>query len=345
MKNTEIKRNKGKELIAVFTVCILSIVLFSVAFIALNGQIFAAATSEPTLLEQSPAAAVPEISEPAEEDTLSQYHVATTDYTDTGAEYAGEAGEFVVPALIVTGFPEQESEIPAVAMSMEEAAQTGARYIWDVFGSSIDGMHVRMFFGDHASQMNNWWVGNVFAENPDYPTQNYFVNPSTNERFIHPTYTFVVNAITGQRVDISYEDPQGVATVMTYRGVEDVMIDRRALAESGWFDMDIYEKIEFLGISDEALESYLQTAKRLAETQFNTTDVSDVRLDAFWANGMIDGVVDLATIVFVALDNTGREAIIAFPASDAVVQSINVSTQHNDFVPGFVVYDDGSGVG
>jgi len=359
MKTKRTRGNKGKELIAVATVCVLSIGVFSGAYIALNDQIFARATSEPTLLAPPPEVAVSEnYTEPENERILDQSPAVAASYTDSGAEYVpenvtkNETGEFVVPALTVMASPDQESEISVVAMSIEDAAQTGARYIWDVFGANIDGMYVRMFYGDHASQINTWWVGNVFTENPDHPTQNYVVHPFTYEKRALPIYTFVVNAITGQRIDVSYISPQGIPEniyispeVKSYRGDDDSMSFRWALLESGWFDMDIYEQIELLGLSDEALEAYLQTAKRLAEAQFNTTSVSNVQLDTFWANGMIDGVVDLATIVFVALDSTGREAIITISASDAVFQSINISTQHNDFVPGFEFYYLGGGVG
>ena len=349
MRTKKVKRNRGKELVAVATVCVLSIGLFSGAFIVLNDQIFARATSEPTLLAQSPAVAVSEnYTAPENESLLSQLPAVVVNQADTEAEYASEneIAEFVAPSLTVTGFSEQESEIPAVAMSMEDAAQTGARYIWDAFGLSIDGMYVRMFYGDHASQINTWWVGSVYAENPDAPIQNYVVNPFTGGRNALPIHTFVVNAITGQRIDVSYVSPQGRTEPTLYRGVEDVVADRwSSLLESGWFDMDLYEQIEFLGLSDEALDAYMQTAKRLAAAQFMSTGVSNVELYALWANGMLDGEIDLATIVFVALDNTGREAIIEISASDAVFQSLRISTQHNDFVPGFAFYDDGSGVG
>jgi flavin-binding protein dodecin len=359
MRTKRTRRNKGKELIAVAAVCVLSIGAFSGAYIALNDQIFARATSEPTLLAPPPEVAESEnYTEPENDSILDQSPAVAASYTDSGAEYVpenvtkNETDEFVVPALTVMASPDQESAIPAVAMSIEDAAQTGARYIWDVFGSNIDGMYVRMFYGDHASQINTWWVGNVFVENPENPMQNYVVHPVTYEKRALPIYTFVINAITGQRIDVSYINPQGIPEniyispeVMLYRGDDDSMSFRWALLESGWFDMDVYEQIELLGMSDESLEAYLQTAKKLAEAQFNTTGVSNVQLDTFWANGMIDGVVDLATIVFVALDSTGREAIITISASDAAFQSINISTQHNDFVPGFEFYYPGGGVG
>jgi hypothetical protein len=331
-------RTKGKEILKVALISVLSIGLFGAAFAGFNQLIFARATDGTIPLP--PAGATTEIVAVAQ----NPGDFANQDELQPDAE----AEVFVRPTLTVTESPDQHYfTIPASAMPMEDAAQSGARYIWDVFDTSIDGMYVRMFFSAHPSRINTWWVGNVYIENPDNPTQSFFVHPFTNEKIAQPVFMFVINGITGERIDITYMGIRESATSVVDSDIDARRVAREAtrwaFVETGWFDMDIYEQVAFAGISDDVLETSMQAAIRVAKAQFNTSDVSDVRLASLGATGMTDGVVGISTLGFIALDNTGREAIIDIIFASGL--AFRISTQHNDFMPGFVFHDDGSGIG
>jgi len=328
------ERTRGKALMNVAAAGVLSIGLFSAAFIGFNSLIFAAATNEPTPLP------------PIVEAVAFTQNTATVTSSDAPRAEA-KVEIFTNPTLTIIESPDQHfHSIPASAMSMDAAAQTGARYIWDVFGASIDGMYIQMLFAAHSSQINTWWVGNVFAENPSNPTQNYFIHPTTDEKIALPVYHFVINGITGERIDVRYMGQQGRVTSMLH-GSGNAGNARMAMAlvEAGWFDMDIYEQLVLAGISDNMLESYMQTATRLAQAQFNTSGVSNVQLVGLVANGMADGVVDIGALNFIASDNAGREASISIPTTDADSRSVSIATQHNDFIPGFELHEGGNGRG
>ena len=327
-------RSKGKELLKVAMVCVLSVSMFSAAFVGFNQLIFARATNEPTPLPPTVEAVT---------FTHNTANVTTSDASKPEAE--AEVEIFTNPALTLIESADQHfHSIPASAMSMDDAAQTGARYIRDVFGANIDGMYVQLFFAAHASQINTWWVGHVFVEDPSNPTQNYFVHTTTDEITALPVYMFVINGITGQRIDVRYMGQQG-RVAPTVHGNSDRGNARMALVETGWFDMDINEQLAFAGISDNALESYTQTVTSLAQAQFNISGVSNVQFSGLSANGVTDGVVDIAVLNFTALDNTGREAIISIPVTGAEFRSMSISTQHNDFIPGFELAEPVTGRG
>ncbi|MCL2564636.1 MAG: hypothetical protein FWE24_02345 [Defluviitaleaceae bacterium] len=333
-------RTKSKELVKVAIICSLSIGLFSSAFVGFNQLIFAAATNEPAPLPLTPA-----------------YMTAAQSLEQLTLEVEVEVETFIVPALtLIKSSYQHFHPIPSSAMSMEEAAQIGAHYIWDVFGTNINGMYMQMMFAAHASQTNTWWTGTVYVEDPDNPTQYYIVDSYGDEKFALPIYMFVINAITGGRIDISFMCPRvmpnsegsnnhydtGTSTLLPI-DVNNRLSARMALLETGWFDMDINEQLAFAGLSEEAVKIYTQTAARLAKAQFNISGVSDVQLAGLSANGMTGNIVELAALNFTAIDNTGREAFISIPPTD-VRGMIDISTQHNDFIPGFF-YDGPGGRG
>jgi len=385
--------SKSKEILRLITACVLSVVLLSAAFIGFNQLAFATVTNrtEPLPPVASPAAAY------VAADVAPTQEMQVND-SDSETYEVNEI-VFVPPALTVIEAPWQRYHaIPSSAIAMEDAAQIGARYIWDVFGTNIDGMYVQMMFADHASQTNTWWSGTVFVEHPDNPTINYIVNVYGDERFALPVYSFTINGITGERISISYSGQRGHMPITIPERISAVVVDdeeydgllyataervvvvgggthymrrispgevvevetyeitsppgsivgshwfgmRTALVESGWFDMDIFEQLAFAEVSDDALKVYTQTAMRLAEAHFNLSTVTNVELISLNVNGIIDGVVDFVALNFAVTDSTGREALIFIPSTEADFGMINISTDHNDFVPGFCAYVPGS---
>jgi hypothetical protein len=196
-----------------------------------------------------------------------------------------------------------------------------------------------MSFAIHESQINTWWYGAVYAENPESTLRDMYSDDWSGVRdaAMSPMYSFTIDGVTGERLDIHFMcTPR---TVSAEEGLSRIDI-RTPLSESGWFDMDINEQLAFAGISDEALEAYMQTATRFAEAQFNTSAVQDVRLDRLVANGMVNNAVELAALTFTAANHTGREAFIFIPSTNAALGMAFITTTHNDFIPGFTTDDD-----
>ena len=143
-------RQKIREVAKVATMTVLSIALFSTALMSVNNWAFARATNS-THNFPLPAEAV-EI-----------------------AENLPPEG-FVLPDVTISVSPWQHyHEISAQAMSMEDAAQIGAEYIWEVFGTCIDGMHIEMHFSDWDWHARTHWHGTV------YPSEQA-ASPAANRR-------------------------------------------------------------------------------------------------------------------------------------------------------------------
>jgi len=229
----------------------------------------------------------------------------------------------------------QLQEIPTAAMSMEEAAQIGAQYIWDMFGENIDGMYVSMRFSaqPHSSRMQ--WIGRV-SRTPE-AFQRAPEASLTNENF-DPLYSFAIDAVTGERLDISYwvwrvlskEESQAQELTRGMFGME-------------WHNMSTPERIEFIGgIPQETLDAYMQTAKEFAQRHFNNTTVIDIQLGGNRLDDQRDievhGRIDengeftfvLSTLTFLVTDDTSREAFVRISAESALWNMIFIDTRHND---------------
>jgi len=173
-------------------------------------------------------------------------------------------------------------------------------------------------------------------------------------------YSFIINGITGERIDISMHDIGSISpSEQIERLSEEVVemrVEMRVELENGevfvsriteemvhewrlvfteWHEMSLYEQIEHVGLSAEALEFYTQTAMDLAERHFNSP--VDLQLDILFPAGRlfsVDGIT-INSLRFTATNDTGREAYIIIPVSETKMRFISISTQHNDFVPGF----------
>ncbi|MCL2409160.1 MAG: hypothetical protein FWC96_06040 [Oscillospiraceae bacterium] len=317
-------RQKVREIAKVAVVSILSIGLFSTALMGVNNWAFARAVNS-THSFPLPTEAV-EIAE---------------DLLPEG---------FVIPEFTINLSPWQRyQEISAQAMAMEDAAQIGAEYIWAVFGTCIDGMHVEMQFSDWDWHTRTLWQGQVYQSEQALIDQ-HARDEAIREALTHdpdadisiyghhePTlYSFMIDAVTGARVDISYNNPSS-ARAMFSMSADDAMASRRAMTESGVWEMDIYAQMAFVDLSNEQLEAYAQTAVELAQRHFNNSAVEDVQFSHLSIGPDFGGdltALVLTGIVFTATDDTGREAHVRIPAGTPFFNSVSISTQHNDFIPG-----------
>jgi len=330
-------KQKVCEIAKVAAAAILSIGLFSAALMGINSWAFARATNA-TLSFPLPEGDL-EIVQTEEDSEIAQNLLADV---------------FTPPTVTVSGSRWQGyHEVSASAMSMEDAAQIGAAYIWDVFGACIDGMHIEMFFSAWPSSSRTYWQGSI------YPSEAAMLEEMARQEAINealtrdinadistytqvnvltaPRYHFMIDAVTGMRIDISYRNLESIPTVDT-RTVEAHTSWRWTVLDSGWFDMDIHEQMGYVGLSSAQFEAYTQTAKDLAQRHFNNSTVADVQL-VFLGIGPTgdspEGFV-LDSLSFSITDDTGREANVSMPTSSAIFHNwINISTQHNDFIPGF----------
>ena len=317
------------EFAKLMLISLLSIGLFSAAFIGFNHLIFSAATAEPTPLIPLHQPVVGS-NQPIAAHEQAQYNAAL------------DASIFTAPSLIVFASPHQHYHaIPAAAMPMEQAAQIGARYIWDVFQTNIDGMYVEMLFSAHASHSRSHWSGTVRAEWFDFADMaddDFDARIAMNDAML---FQFSIDAVTGQRVDISsFAQPR--------RTVQDLHIDeslaeRTLMMEADWFNLTLDAQLQILGVTDEVIANYIAVAQQLGNAHFDTFGLTGA-LRAVRTQMNNEGRLVLAVIQYIVTYNN-REAIINVPTAAALFAMYRVETGHNDFIPGFYFHDDGRGRG
>ena len=339
-------KTKLKEFIKIAAICALSIGAFSAAFTGLNNIAFNAATNGTAplpIVQPEPAATV----EMQTAEVQEASYVLLAD-----AHTAEEIGEFVVPNLTVIGVTDHNFHtIHTSAMSMEAAAQIGAEYIWDVFGISIDGMYVTMFYSAWDGHAREHWHGQVFLSRADAMSTESF----------NPIFWFAIDSITGMRIDISQSMPM----------VNRPEIDERAIMEWRMYIsedtlalhmMDDDELINYFELAPEKLEYYTQRALGYAERHFNESTVQNIMLGMLVEhadretmvipgirigpdideNGELTSVI--AGFTFTATDHTGRNAEIMINIEQSMFRgTVHIFTQQNDRIPGFVYTGRGRG--
>jgi len=296
---------RTKEVIKVAAVSVLSIGIFSAAFTGFNRLTFEAATSaaEPLPVVAAPAVII-------------------------SAPQVYEAPELTVVASPFMNQHENNTLSPH-AMPMEEAAQIGAEYIWDLFGECIDGMEVEMLFAAWPSQSRTYWMGTVGSGADD-------------ERF-----RFMIDAITGMRIDITAVLPQPEMS----REEMDLIRQRRSAEDwqawaEAWYYKTNYERVEYLGLTMNDVEPYLQAARQYAERHFNNTTVMpeterfSLHVNRTANINIGEASATFGGIVFWIEDNTGREIVISIINGGYLA---NIGSQHNDFIPGFRYEREGIG--
>ena len=341
-------KQKVKEFIKIAAICVLSIGAFSAAFTGLNNVAFNAATNGTALLPTAQA------------QTLEPFEMQGTTYMQAdqlvhAIQIADDViGEFIAPSLTIIGVTDHNfHNIPASAMSMEDAAQIGAEYIWDVFGVSVDGMYVTMFYSAWQGHAREHWHGQVFLTRADAMSTETF----------NPIFWFAIDSATGKRIDISYTN--------TAQAANQPELDERAIM--AWraymsdetlalHEMDDAGLMNHFGFTSEELEEYKQRALRYAERHFNETTVENIIL------GMIIETIDrgtmtipgirigpgidengelgvvIAGLTFTATDSTGRDAEIMINLESSMFRgTVHIFTQQNDRIPGFVYRGGGRG--
>jgi hypothetical protein len=289
----KVKRNEILRVAAVALVCI---GLFSAAFIGINTIALAAATSQTETLPPAAAINAPVVNTPI------------VPVEDTPAYQA--------PALTVDVPPNGWFTPSADALSPEEAADLGARYIWDVTGESIDGKFVSMFYSHAPSSTRAYWHGQV--------------GDSAGATEVNDvSYSFTICAVSGERIGIDIWD-------VLINGME----EGREIREL------VLQGLESI-IDDAQLAISAQSAREYAQRHFNNTVVVSVEFQKATPNAVGRDASENAyftdyLLIFTVTDNTGREADVRIFMESG--QLFHISTQHNDVIPGYR-YEGGSGIG
>jgi len=245
-------------------------------------------------------------------------------------------------------------EADPLALSMEEAAQIGAQYIYDVFGVCIDGMYVEMGFAPPRWATRSVWRGEVSVQNRntrermDYANERLeeilrenpyalewssgvedcgnFVDLSGLFEYIPANFYFSIDAITGERIDVWNNDLQ-----MRGHTSEDMIAARLAFIE-------LYEQgynLRDVEVSDEEKNELVQIAMNYGQIQFVNTTVADVDFMSATNDITLDENGELVIIpgfaLFDVTDDTGRVARITICRETLLAVSIN--TMQNDMLP------------
>jgi len=203
--------------------------------------------------------------------------------------------------IIVTNQPHPMFEalapghVPSAdALSALEAAKVGNYYIFDLFGANanLDGHIFHMVYHAHPENSRTHWHGTVF--NPHAEDELFRYNPM---------FSFVIDAITGQRIDI--------------------------LGPARFFD----ETAEGTPVSP---HNFLDLVRFFAEKQFHHTDIQSIEAFEHTSGVLLPHELPTEPRILVGsvTDSTGHNAMIAICMFTQ--ELISIHTQHNDTSPHFV---------
>ena len=320
------KKTKGKELTKVAMVTVLSIGLFSAAFVGVNNLAFAAAANKTQSIPPA-AAAASLTSIPATQIPTAQIPATQID----AQEDSGESQDYRKPELSVIDATDKATAVSPNAMSAEEAAELGAQYIWDTFGESIDGKTVVMTYCVWPSHTKAYWMGEV-AETKGDAENNVWL------------FFYYIGAVSGERADIYNMNPD-IDTSRRARDAESAEKER----EKWKLIIEFTEEYRLAGRTDELdemfkvkpteeqLDEYGQLAKGYAAKHFIGTEVTD----AVFLGGGVDVDIDEdgnfvktdKTMEFKVTDSAGRCADVTVAIETRAL--LNISSNHYDIVPGW----------
>ena len=334
-------RKKSNEFLNALAITAVCIGLFSAVFLGFNNRAIAAATSG----TESIAIAAATVNLPA------------ADADDSADEYAYDyapqsvyTAEIQPPTLTVLVHANTQQNPPgANAMSPEEAAQIGARYLYDVLGQCIDGMYVMMEYFASPSIVRPYWFGMVAGTVSEL--ENYT-----------PQLGFTICAVSGERITVRSSAiptarPAGeyitTSHLMYHMGqlwpsaLEDnpewaaeIPAAFAAAIEGRCFNELWEELMSGLMPSVDEIQRYLQLAREYAARHFACTEVVSAEFDMARHSGFFtldsEGnlTANLAQPIITVTDCTGRAARVILAVGDDGVLLQAICTQHNDIIPG-----------
>jgi hypothetical protein len=335
-------KNNLKDLLKVASVTALTLTVAAATFIGANNMAFAAATQTEII--------------PTTDDIKSSYQI--TDIADDAYE---EPDLTIITSenLDANGKPYPNNIPRAGAMSKEEAAQIGARYIFEMYGESIDGKTVEMSYTAWPHSSRTYWHGDVADLADDLKPTEAVIAPeegSTAAAIGAPRevlYSFSIDAVTGEWVSINprldIPEPEDLGEGKTYTLTLEEM---EALQ---------YEAPEEAEIYAEAAREFAQRHfkhSKVVSSEFhrislNFGDGSDraaakERANSFREAYDADKPITFTlyekgrSITFNVTDDTGRTAFILLDMDSKQVTFLD--TSDSDFIPGYS-YESIDGVG
>ncbi|MCL2188345.1 MAG: hypothetical protein FWC16_04695 [Defluviitaleaceae bacterium] len=308
-----------KEILKVAIVTVVAIGGFSAALLWANHHALQAYAAHTEVLEID----IPVMTE--------MTWVTPDEELDEGEVYAS----FTLTNVTVRTHPEIPSiSLPDNVLSVDEAAKIGALYIWEVFQRDISDMYVFMFFSEWHNHSRYFWSAQVFH--------------TTEIEMRTPTFSFSIDAETGEWIDISYFDafPRDIRRPIDG---ENATIARRRMADL--MNQSDDEIMAYFNFTQARLAHYTQRAMEYAQRHFNETEVVSVMLgqmthDFTGTPMLFSGIhvgtqvddagnftVEMNALAFTITDETGRAAYVVISLTDAEFQRVTITTSHNDILP------------
>ncbi len=254
------RKNKVNDVFKVSVASILSIGIFSAGFLGVNNIAFASAINK----TESIATAVAAVNIRPTDNELPEGYPKHT--------------------LTVYEAPDSNKK-SANAISMEEAAEIGAQYIMEIFGESIDGKTVEMFYMSYPYNTRAYWDCSVADSKSELENNEY-------------TFQFTLDAVSGERIGISsFWDWKSDGKLYTQE-------EREGLTEKYYSQSGIY----------------LPIAQEYAKKHFNHSAVTSVVYNN--TSGRMTGK---ETITFTATDDTEREAYITIDVQTKQLLNIDTT--------------------
>ena len=335
------KATKMKEFFKIAAVTLAAVGVFGALLLGANHLSLMAAThGEATLTPALEYVNIPE-------------NLAFAGYQSSD-EYTGDTESIASPEYIygITVIVTHGAVCP-LALAPEEAASIGAQYILDIFGHRIDGMYVEMDFMDRGTINRSVWRGAVsvnnrytlarqayankrvqefmdaYAENPEIADMRRndrgFVDLSVYFEYIPADFYFVIDAITGERIDVAHRAIQNGG-----RTADEMRAARQLAAER-----DLPRSILVANLSDQEIYELLQIAGYYGQRHFTNSTVVDIHFIAAHNNLGLDyyGNISLfpGNAHLKATDDTGRVASISICLE--ILQVTSISTMSNDLLP------------
>ena len=309
------KKSKISMTVKIALASILSIGILSVAFIGANHFIFRSATDPQIVLPQTTAAAA----------VLSRIDAVPEDYP--------------FPEFIVNELHSDYTHMKSPnALSAQQAAEVGARYIWEMFGEDISGSMVSIFFSMFPSSTRTHWSGAVWAWDDPYHVSHF---------------RFTIDAVTGERIsihdlrrDVIREIEESVfdgcylclVEINTQIALEYARRHFNFTDVVSVTHMDTWHTIQFPNDSGVRVRSGYMAYEQLGV-------VYQRQLHALCSMCIDDDAANISHLVaispgktmmhFTAADETGRSAQMAVTMGTGRLQ--HLITEHNDILPGFEI--------
>lgn len=183
------------------------------------------------------------------------------------------------------------------ALTSNQAAEVGAQYLWDMFQVDLEGKTIYMsYFIDH-SVAKAYWKGDIIETGIDILEEP-------------PSYSFVIEAISGKRVSISKPFEEKETTVP---------FNPTKLAEEYRGNCD-----EYLNLAKQIIEKHSGTKAIAAEFKDVAAfiDGSSINIGKTSSNGDDDVRAYEIFVVVIVTDEEGQQAEIAISTDSKNIQSV-----------------------